>query len=158
MDFANLEACLGSGRNLELAHPQGYPSVPLSILFCFSIYPFWFDEGQVFELQELQFEFNWFLVDSIACKHIVEISMFCLTAATTIFVMCGSNQNFLSVRRRLILFIFLELQHCQGQEADPLLHHHGRLMQDGNLLFQKYQLWRPPKTGSFFIVENQCRI
>ena len=48
-----------------------------------------------------------------------------------------------------VLFIFLELQHCQGQEADPLLHHHGRLMQDAIFCFKNISFDDPQNGGHF---------
>ena len=54
-NFANLKACLGSGRSLELAHPKATHLFLSPFLFVFSIdRPFHLSllicQGQVFEL------------------------------------------------------------------------------------------------------------
>ena len=59
---------------------------------------------------------------------------------------CGNTKIYCFLRADWF-FLGLELQQCESQRADTFC----ITMVDYKIHFQKYQLWRPPKRGSFFM-------
>ena len=158
-NVANLETCLGSGRSLELAHPKATHLFLSPFFFVSRDRPFYLSlliwwgsgvrvAGASIWVQLILGRFDCLLTYSWDFDVLPDSHHHFLKCVGVIKISCQCAQ--------IDLIYFPRASTLSGPGSWSVVASPWSIDARCNFLFQKYQLWRPPKTGSFFMSKTSA--